>query len=86
MKRFGYFVTESSEHSAEYLPYFIKNKYPELIEKFNIPLDEYPRRYIKQIEKWKTLREDLVNNKDIEHKRTHEYASYIIEAMERDVP
>ena len=44
MKRFGYYVTESSEHNAEYLPYFIKDKYPELIDRFNIPLDEYPRR------------------------------------------
>ena len=86
MKHFGYFVTESSEHSAEYLPYFIKDKYPELIEKFNIPLDEYPRRCIKQIEEWKTLREDIVNNKDIKHKRSHEYAPYILEAVERDVP
>ena len=51
MKRFGYYVTESSEHSAEYTPYFIKDKYPELIERFNIPLDEYPRRCIKNIEK-----------------------------------
>ena len=42
MKRFGYYVTESSEHSAEYTPFFIKDKYPELIERFNIPLDEYP--------------------------------------------
>ncbi|MBQ2028362.1 MAG: alpha-glucosidase/alpha-galactosidase, partial [Clostridia bacterium] len=43
MKRFGYYVTESSEHSAEYTPWFIKDKYPELIERFQIPLDEYPR-------------------------------------------
>lgn len=42
MRRFGYYVTESSEHNAEYLPYFIKSKYPELIDEFNIPLDEYP--------------------------------------------
>lgn len=86
MKRFGYYLTESSEHSAEYMPYFIKDKYPELIEKFNIPLDEYPRRCIRQIEEWKALREDFVNNKDIEHKRTSEYASYIIEAMETNIP
>ena len=39
MKRFGYYVTESSEHNAEYMPFFIKDKYPELIERFNIPLD-----------------------------------------------
>lgn len=86
MKRFGYYVTESSEHNAEYTPYFIKSQYPELIEKFNIPLDEYPRRCIKQIEGWAKMRDELVNNKDLTHTRTHEYASYIMEAMETDVP
>lgn len=86
MKRFGYYVTESSEHNAEYMPYFIKSCYPELIEKFNIPLDEYPRRCERQIEGWKKMREELVNNKNLEHKRTHEYASYIMEAMETDKP
>lgn len=86
MKQFGYYVTESSEHNAEYMPYFIKDKYPELIEKFNIPLDEYPRRCVDQIKKWETMREELVNNKDIQHERSHEYASYIMEAMETDIP
>lgn len=86
MDRFGYYVTESSEHSAEYLPYFIKSKYPELIERFNIPLDEYPRRCVNQIEGWKKMRADLVENKSLEHNRTHEYASYIMEAMETDKP
>ena len=86
MKQFGYYVTESSEHNAEYLPYFIKKQYPELIEKFNIPLDEYPRRCVNQIKGWEKMREDLVNNKDLTHTRTHEYASYIMEAMETDVP
>lgn len=86
MKQFGYYVTESSEHNAEYLPYFIKSKYPELIERFNIPLDEYPRRCVEQVEDWKTLGAKLVNSFDIEHKRTTEYGSYIIEAMETDIP
>lgn len=86
MKQFGYYVTESSEHNAEYMPYFIKSKYPELIERFNIPLDEYPRRCVNQINKWVTMREELVNNHNLEHKRSHEYASYIMEAMETDVP
>ncbi|WBW99087.1 alpha-glucosidase/alpha-galactosidase [Oceanirhabdus sp. W0125-5] len=86
MKQFGYYVTESSEHNAEYMPYFIKSKYPELIEKFNIPLDEYPRRCIEQIKGWKEMGEELVNNKNLEHKRTTEYASYIMEAMETDIP
>ena len=53
MRRFGYYVTESSEHNAEYMPYWIKKNYPELIEEYNIPLDEYPRRCINQINDWK---------------------------------
>ncbi|MGG1879680.1 alpha-glucosidase/alpha-galactosidase [Paenibacillus cisolokensis] len=86
MLNFGYYITESSEHNAEYHPYFIKRNYPELIERFNIPLDEYPRRCVHQIEEWKARREELVNNKDLEHHRSHEYASYIMEAMETNVP
>ncbi|WP_019536950.1 alpha-glucosidase/alpha-galactosidase [Paenibacillus ginsengihumi] len=86
MLRFGYYVTESSEHNAEYHPYFIKRNYPELIERFNIPLDEYPRRCVRQIERWKTMREELVNNRNLEHTRSHEYASYIFNAMETDEP
>ena len=62
MQRFGYYVTESSEHNAEYHPYFIKSKYPELIERFNIPLDEYLRRCVSQIEGWQNMREDLIND------------------------
>lgn len=84
MLRFGYYVTESSEHSAEYLPYFIKSNYPGLIEQFNIPLDEYPRRCVRQIEEWERMREDVINNKNLEHERSHEYASYILDAMETD--
>ena len=86
MERFGYYITESSEHLAEYLPYFIKSTHPGLIEKFNIPLDEYPRRCEEQIEEWEDRREELVNNRNIEHEKTLEYASYIIKAMEKDEP
>ena len=86
MHTFGYYVTESSEHCSEYMPYFIKSRYPELIERYNIPLDEYPRRCINQIEGWKKMRDDLVGNKDIRHERTHEYASYIMEAIETNRP
>ncbi|MBP3039989.1 alpha-glucosidase/alpha-galactosidase [Bacillaceae bacterium Marseille-Q3522] len=86
MRRFGYYVTESSEHSAEYFPYFIKKNYPELINHYNVPLDEYLRRCEKQIEKWEKMRHELVENKEIEHVRTYEYGSYIIEAMETNRP
>jgi alpha-galactosidase len=86
MDRFGYYVTESSEHSSEYTPWFIKSRYPELIEQFNIPLDEYPRRCINQIAGWKKMRREIVGNRNLTHSRTGEYASYIMEAMETNVP
>ena len=86
MKRFGYYVTESSEHNAEYMPFFIKDKYPELIDRFNIPLDEYPRRCIHQIADWEKRRDELLADKGLTHERSHEYASYIMEAMETNKP
>ncbi len=86
MRHFGYYITESSEHNAEYTPYWIKAKYPQLVDQFNIPLDEYPRRCRDQISRWATMREDLLKDQSLTHERTHEYGSYIIEAMETDVP
>lgn len=86
MDKFGFYVTESSEHNAEYHPYFIKSKYPELIERFNIPLDEYPRRCESQLANWESMREEMVNNSQLTHTRTHEYGSKIIEAMETNIP
>ena len=86
MRHFGYYITESSEHNAEYTPYWIKSQYPHLIEEFNIPLDEYPRRCIEQINNWEKRRHELVGNAKLTHNRTHEYGSYIMEAMETDVP
>lgn len=86
MLKFGYYITESSEHNAEYHPYFIKRAYPELIERFNIPLDEYPRRCVNQIENWKNMRTELLENHDLTHTRSHEYASYIMEAIETNIP
>ena len=85
IRRFGYYCTESSEHNAEYNNFFIKSKYPELIERYRIPLDEYPRRCVKQIEKWNTAKEEYLNG-NITHTRSKEYASRIMEAMVTDVP
>ena len=86
MKRFGYYVTESSEHNAEYMPYFIKPAYPELIDRFNIPLDEYPRRCIRNIDRWASIRKTLVEDQNLTHKRSNEYAARIMEAMETNQP
>ena len=86
MRRFGYYITESSEHNSEYTPYFIKSRYPELIDRFNIPLDEYPRRCIHQIEDWKKRGHELTKNPLLSHERSREFASYIMEAIETNVP
>ena len=85
IRRFGYYCTESSEHNAEYNNLFIKSKYPELIDKYRIPLDEYPRRCINQINGWKSAKAQYLNG-DITHKRTHEYASYIMESIVTNTP
>jgi alpha-galactosidase len=78
LRRTGYFVTESSEHFAEYGPWFIKRDRPELIEQFNIPLDEYITRCENQIQKWSGLREKYEGTDPVKHERSHEYASRII--------
>jgi alpha-galactosidase len=88
-KRLGYFVTESSEHFSEYTPWFIKRDRPDLIEEFNIPLDEYIRRCEAQIAGWEMLRGALEGgdpNILAAHERTHEYGSYIIHSMETATP
>ena len=86
MKAFGYYITESSEHLSEYLPYFIKSRNPELIDRFNIPLDEYPRRCVEQIGNWNEQKKELVDNPKLEHVRSHEYASYIMESVVTNTP
>ncbi|NLZ55422.1 MAG: alpha-glucosidase/alpha-galactosidase [Clostridiaceae bacterium] len=86
MHTFGYYITESSEHLSEYLPWFIRNDYPELIEEYNIPLDEYPRRCVRQIEHWRHIAGDLVDNPELTHTRSNEYASYIMDAVATNRP
>lgn len=84
--KLGYYCTESSEHNAEYNPFYIKSRYPQLIEQFNIPLDEYPRRCINQINEWKELSQRLLSDDQLSHTRSHEYASYIMEAVVTNRP
>lgn len=79
--KFGYYCTESSEHNAEYNPLYIKSSRPELIDAFQIPLDEYPRRCVKQIADWEKEYSGLVEQVEIPHTRSTEYASYIMESI-----
>jgi alpha-galactosidase len=80
LKRLGYFVTESSEHFSEYTSWYIKNDHSDLIEKLNIPLDEYIRRCEVQIADWGDLRKGLEGDKPIEVHHSNEYAAGIIHA------
>ena len=87
LRRLGYFVTESSEHFSEYVPWFIRRDQPELIERYNIPLDEYPRRCEAQIAEWQALRQKLeTDSTPIEAERSHEFAAEIIHSLETGVP
>ena len=81
IRHFGYYCTESSEHNAEYNPFYIKRNYPELIERYNIPLDEYPRRCIGQIRSWKEDFGSITEESLRDHARSNEYASHIMEAI-----
>ncbi len=84
--KLGYYCTESSEHNAEYNPFYIKAGREDLIEKFNIPLDEYPRRCIRQIDNWQNQYQSLMAGNTIEHKRSIEYGSHIMEAIVTNKP
>ncbi|MBN1966886.1 MAG: alpha-glucosidase/alpha-galactosidase, partial [Anaerolineae bacterium] len=86
-KRFGYFVTESSEHLSEYVPWFIKRDRPDLIKRYNIPLDEYITRCEAQIAAWEGMQEFFESSDEpLAVERTHEYAAYIINSMESGQP
>jgi len=85
-KKLGYFVTESSEHFSEYTPYFIKPNRPDLIERYKVPLDEYPKRCVEQIADWKQDLEAFKNADSIDVKESHEYASTIMNAIWTGTP
>ncbi len=86
MKHLGYFVTESSEHFAEYVPWFIKRDRPDLIERFGIPLDEYPKRCVEQAGRWAQQAEAYRAADTIEVRASHEYASAIMNAVWTGAP
>jgi alpha-galactosidase len=86
LRCFGYYVTESSEHNAEYNPWFIKKNRPELIERYNIPIDEYLRRCVRNIGRWETAKKELIDNNNIVHEKSKEYAADIIRGIVTNRP
>jgi alpha-galactosidase len=85
-RHFGYWVTESSEHFAEYVPWFIKDGRDDLIERFNVPLDDYLRRCEEQIEGWNELRARLERGEELEVRPSAEYGARIVNAIETGEP
>jgi alpha-galactosidase len=83
LHRLGYFVTESSEHMAEYVPYFIKRE--SLVRRFDIPIDEYVRRSERNLTTFERTRQEVQRGDPIEMRRSHEYAAFIIRAMEANM-
>jgi alpha-galactosidase len=86
LRHLGYFVTESSEHFAEYVPWFIKRDRPDLVAALNIPLDEYPRRCVEQIADWESERARLEDGAAFEVQPSFEYAATIIRSIETGKP
>jgi len=81
LKRFGYFVTESSEHFAEYVPWFIKKNRQDVVDKYKIPINEYIDRCEISHKVWDELENNInsIHNEPLE--RSNEYASYIMDAI-----
>ena len=87
LKRTGYFVTESSEHFSEYVPWFIKRDRPDLLAQYEVPLDEYLTRCEIQIAEWEKLKAAFERGElEITHERSHEYGSLIIHSLETNTP
>ena len=85
MRRFGYFVTESSSHGSEYVPYFHKKSYPELKNRYHLPTDGYKNWDKGKAQYWQEIN-DLIESDHLTHERSREYASHILEAMETNQP
>jgi alpha-galactosidase len=80
MKRLGYFVTESSEHNAEYCPHFIPHG-KDVINRFDVPIDEYLRRCDGIVDEFERLKVFSKTDQPISVHRSHEYGSTIIHSM-----
>lgn len=85
-KRLGYFMSESSEHFSEYVPWFIRRDRPDLVEKYGIPLDEYIRRCINSDKRWHQTKERMQSAEPVRVHRSHEYCGYILHAHETGEP
>ena len=86
MRRLGYFVTESSEHNAEYSAHFIPHGAAQ-VERFAVPIDEYLRRCDGIVDEFERMRKFAASDdpSPVPH-RSHEYGSTIIHSMATGTP
>ncbi|MDD4849692.1 MAG: alpha-glucosidase/alpha-galactosidase [Gemmiger sp.] len=85
MKMFGYYVTESSSHGSEYVPYYHKRNYPELKEQYHLPTNGYKNWGNGKAEYWAQVNA-MIHDNTLTHVRSREYASHILEAIETNIP
>ena len=78
-RRLGYFQTESSEHAAEYVPWFLGHD--EEIERYRIPVDEYIRRSEENLVEFERVKEALERGEQMPLEQSNEYAAAIINSM-----
>ena len=83
-RRFGRFPTESSEHSAEYLPWLMHDD--EAIERYRLLVADYVGRSEENLEEYERTRELLAAGKPLELEPSNEYAPQIIHSMETGTP
>jgi alpha-galactosidase len=84
--RLGYFVSESSVHFSEYVPWFIRRDRPDLLERYGISIDEYIKRCIEQDNSWRRTKRAMFSDKALEVSRSYEYCSYILHAHQTGAP
>jgi alpha-galactosidase len=83
-RRFGYFPTESSEHSSEYLPWFLRHE--QNVERFRLLLDDYVSRSEENLREYDDIKRRLAEGGEMEIERSQEYASLIIHSIETGQP
>jgi alpha-galactosidase len=78
-RSFGYFPTESSEHSAEYVPWFMRHD--DQLERYRIPVDEYLRRSLENLDEYADVRRALHDGDAIPIEREGELAPRYIHSL-----
>jgi alpha-galactosidase len=83
-KRFGYFPTESSEHSSEYVPWFLRHD--DIVDRYRILVDDYVFRSDENLAEWEETKAALDRGEELDIEPSSELASEIIRSLETGQP